>query len=238
MAQPLPWSAAVRRTRPGKMKCLFHRFQFLPNRFSNLALSQRLLICLLACLVACFVSCLLTALVAYSLPSIHPSGPDQIGKDTNICLFFSTIHPPVWAGPDGKICKYVLCLSGRPFDSQTGPDYLFGCVPVRPSLGPGRTVFLAVSPSFPLPDRTGLTFWLCVRPPIWARPDWIRLFVCQSVRPSVSLTGLDRTSPDCLSVCLAVCPSVWAGPDRIRPFVLVCGRLVVLPFICVRVTLV
>ena len=75
---------------------------------------------------------------------------------------------------------YVPCLTGLPV------WFCYTCVSVRPSLGPDRTVmlYMCVHPSVSQtgPDRTVILYmcvilYVCVRPPIWAGPDWVSLFL-------------------------------------------------------------
>ena len=91
-----------------------------------------------------------------------------------------------------------VCLSVHPPSlDRTGPDFQIVCLSVRPS--------------FPGPDRTGLSSCLFVRPSVlpWTGPDrTFKLIVCPSIRPF-----LDRTGPDFQVVCLSVRPS-FPGLDR------------------------
>ena len=99
----------------------------------------------------------------------------------------STTHPYI-------LCRW--CGSGY---RRTGPD----------------SYVIHVCPSVRLSDRTGpdpvilymcVILCVCVRPPIWAGPDWINLFLNHS-RNHV-FVKLDQ------AVCLCVRPS---GLDRARP---------------------
>ena len=65
-------------------------------------------------------------------------------------------------------------------------------------------------PSVRLSDRTGLSLWLCVRPPFWAGPDcimflfcWIKLSVC-----SVCSSGLDRNTRTLVFVHILFCQAL------------------------------
>ena len=131
------------------------------------------------------------------------------------CLVLWSIHLSDRTGPDSHVAH--MCV--RPSVSRTGPDCLCGCVSfytcytcvsfytcctwkgylldkcytcvsVRPSLGPDRTVFVAVCTS-------ALLGWTGLYPSVFR---WIKLSVC-SIRPS----GLDRMAQTFLQCCSEYC---------------------------------